>query len=115
MSRARIVPSRFAPVLIQMREGWRERCTSKSCMRDSTSFTGRRAARASHAAIEWMWDECLPPKPPPTRVATTRMRAIGSPSSSATRCCMPCTDWQVAYTVIRPEASTSATQPLVSM
>ena len=114
-SRARIVPSRRAPVFIQMRAGWRERWISKSCMRESTSFTGRREARASQAAMEWMFEACLPPKPPPTRVATARIFAIGSTSSSATRCWTWCTDWQVAYSVMRPAASTSATQPFGSM
>ena len=88
--------------------GWRARIISMSCSRVSVSLTGFFAFIASSTAIAWLVISILPPKAPPTRGETARIRDIGMPRRSARLAWSLNTDWFDDHTVTLPLASTSA-------
>src|SRR5258708_1059045 len=71
--------SRFTPVLIHIFTGWRPRCSKNTSSRVQVILTGRPVRRASsQAQISWEKGSVLPPKPPPTLGAITRICDCGS-------------------------------------
>src|SRR6185503_19189986 len=83
--RASSVPSLRAPVVSSITTPSRRWPTAKnSSCREKTSFTGRRAARASAATCASKWKSHFAPKPPPRSGTTTLTWDSGIPSVYAT-------------------------------
>ena len=82
-SRAVRWPSLLAPALSLMVNGCRVVVAVNCSVRVSSSWTGRFSFRAASATRSSVRTSCLPPKPPPTRPATTCTRSSVQPEHPA--------------------------------
>ena len=104
------MPSLRAPVVSSITIPSRRWPTAKnSSCREKTSFTGRRAARASAATWASKWKSHFAPKPPPRSGTTTRTWDSGIPSVYATPARATYGTWVDDQTVTRSPSHCATT------